>query len=295
MGKRILITGAGGNVGQYIARELSENGYEVIGLYRNRKPECGFYQAVRCDLAKEEPPIEGVDVIIHAAAALHGSVQTLIQNNLAATQKLLVWAAKSKVRRMVYFSSVSVYGAADGELSETSVIMDPDPYGATKYLCERLVWESEIPEKLILELPRMLGPFVDVDGTIGSGFVAMTRKLLRGEDVTCFIPREPYNNFMHVSDLTDFVRVLLERNVWSGADRLLLGAPDRLEMMEILGIMKDEMGSSSHLTEGKSASPPRCALINISKALSCGYRPQSAEKSLRRFASEMMRRYSRSS
>ena len=54
--------------------------------------------------------------------------------------------------------------------------------------------EAEIPEKLIVQLPRMIGPYVSLEHTEDSGFLSMTKRILIGENVNCFIPEQRYNN-----------------------------------------------------------------------------------------------------
>ncbi|MCM1261992.1 MAG: NAD-dependent epimerase/dehydratase family protein [Butyrivibrio sp.] len=49
--KRILITGVGGNVGQYIANNLAHAGYEVIGVCRNHIPQHADYELLYADLS----------------------------------------------------------------------------------------------------------------------------------------------------------------------------------------------------------------------------------------------------
>ncbi len=47
---KILVTGVGGNVGQYIGNDLANEGYEVVGIYRNSKPGNANYKLVNVDV-----------------------------------------------------------------------------------------------------------------------------------------------------------------------------------------------------------------------------------------------------
>lgn len=109
-------------------------------------------------------------------------------------------------------SSVAAYGRMEGELSETSDIRNLTPYGMTKHISEAIIRESDIPEKLIVQLPKMIGPYVHMDYTTGPGFLTMTKKILMGETVICFIPEMKYNNYLHVSELGIFLKYLLEKD-----------------------------------------------------------------------------------
>ena len=287
---RILITGVGGNVGRSLADYLSQR-HSVVGIYRTHKPMNIAYKIVRAELSESLEAVEGdYDVIIHCAAGLQGNTDSLIRDNIDATRKMVRFAEKQNVSGFIYMSTVSVYGETDGVVSEHSSIVNPEIYGMTKYLAENIVLESSIPQKVILELPRMLGPFVDLINTKGSGFITMTRRLLMNEEVTCFIPEQAYNNYMHVSDLGLFMEHLLQMEAWK-YERVLLGAKDYLPMMQILEVMKSAMGSTSVLVRGKTDVLPKCSCVSIERALELGYKPMDSEEVLRQFASEMVERY----
>ncbi len=81
-------------------------------------------------------------------------------------------------KRFVYMSMVAVYGRVEGELCEESDSNNQSIYGLTKRLGESIVGEADIPEKLIIQLPKMIGPYVHMDSTKGFGFLTMTKKIL---------------------------------------------------------------------------------------------------------------------
>jgi len=289
--KKILITGAGGNVGQYIALSLAEAGYEVIGIYRTVQPACADYQLIQEDLSKHKLELTGIDTIVHAAASLTGSAKKMIGDNLKATENLIEFAEERQVKRFLLLSTVSVYGNAGEEVSEKSQMVNPGSYGMSKYLSECLVRESFVPEKIIIQLPRMLGPFVNLQDTKESGFLTMAKRILCNEDVVCFAPEVSYNNYLHVKELSYFVKQILSCSEGPESRTMLIGAKERMKMIEILGIMKDEVGSKSRIIAKKTADLPKCSTIDISKAVKSGFSPGNAEYMLRRFMREMDAKY----
>ncbi len=185
-------------------------------------------------------------------------------------------------------STVSVYGDVEGELCETSNMRNPNIYGLTKYLGESIVKESEISEKIIIQLPRMIGPYVNLKDIKNSGFLTMTKKILMGEDVTCYIPETAYNNYLHVSELSVFLKYLLRKDKWAENETVLLGVQERLTMLHILQIMKDAVESKSKIiADDSDGSKPVCSLINIDKAKKMGFCPCTAESMLKRFINEI--------
>lgn len=184
-------------------------------------------------------------------------------------------------------SSVAVYGRVEGELCEESIVNNPSTYGITKRLGESIVKESSVPEKLIIQLPKMIGPYVHMDNTEGSGFLTMTKRLLNNKDVICFIPNMDYNNYLHVSELGMFIKQLLAMDKWMENETVLVGAKERLTMLYILQIMRKEMNSKSEIIAQSNGTTPEVALINISRAEELGFSPCDASDMLRRFVREI--------
>ena len=281
----ILVTGVGGNVGQYIAEYLYQSGYEVTGIYRNRRPHNAQYKVIRCDLSEMDLEIGHVDAVIHAAASLYGNAETQIRDNITAAYNLIKWAEAKNIRSFIYMSSISVYGQIHGELEIDSDIVNPGVYGAAKYIAENLVRESNIPYRLVVGLPRMLGPYVDLDECNASGFLTMAKKILMNEDLVCYIPDTIYNNYMHVADLADFLEIILSQKK-ERYSKVLLGARDRLSMLEILQVMKYSVDSKSKIIVAPYTMTARCTLVSIAEAVQMGYRPKSSVDTLKKFMLE---------
>jgi UDP-glucose 4-epimerase len=112
---RILLTGSSGQLGREIARQLSAQ-HEVIGLDRIPGPWTSRLDSVT-DRATILALMPDIDAIIHTAS-LHArhlneaSKQDFIDTNISGTLNLLEAAVQAKVRRFVYTSTTSVYGAA---------------------------------------------------------------------------------------------------------------------------------------------------------------------------------------
>lgn len=285
--ERILITGVGGNVGQYVGKELASAGFEVIGVVRNKVPENVNYQLIKADISKEILEINNIDIIIHIAAGLSGTTEKLINDNIKGTENIIHFAEQKQVRKLIYMSTVSIHGYIEGELCIESDIINPDCYGITKYLCECMIKESKIPERFIIRLPRMLGPFVDLENTQTSGFLTMVKKILYGEDIICFIPKVKYNNYLHVAELGKFLINLISIEAIIENDTILLGAKEHLLMSEILQIMKCEIKSASRIILQDNGTIPKCSLVNIKKAEEYGFLPCDARSMLKKFIQEV--------
>ena len=74
---------------------------------------------------------------------------------------------------------------------------------------------------------------------------------------------------------------------WHDITTLLLGAKERLTMLEILQIMKAEIGSKSQINVVRNGILPKCSIINIDAATKAGFSPCSADYMLKRFIREV--------
>ena len=93
---------------------------------------------------------------------MNPEVRTLYQVNMEGTRNLSVAAKKNKVRRVVFYSTVGVYGRhADFHGDEYSLCQPDSAYTKSKYLAEQLVLNSSKnggPEVVILRFPVVYGP-----------------------------------------------------------------------------------------------------------------------------------------
>jgi nucleoside-diphosphate-sugar epimerase len=132
---KVLVTGAGGNLGRVVIPALRDAGHDVRELDVREGGD------VR-DAKSVASAVEGVDAVIHAAA-LHGvhlerwSSHDFWETNVTGTFN--VYAAGPP--RVVLCSTMGVYGHATEEpatVDETTPVRPRDVYGLSKALCEEI-------------------------------------------------------------------------------------------------------------------------------------------------------------
>jgi UDP-glucose 4-epimerase len=149
---KVLITGVAGLLGSRLADWIIKNKpqVEIVGVddlsggYKeNVNPKVNFWQM---DLVNDS--IENIfenhniDYVFHFAAYAAEGLSPFIRgynydNNLKATARLVNECIKNDIKRLVFTSTLAVYGHQDGNLFDENQVPKPiDPYGVAKYACE---------------------------------------------------------------------------------------------------------------------------------------------------------------
>lgn len=158
---KVLVTGAAGFVGSHLSERLLADGHDVVGLdsliptYDTRQRLASLAVLDRSDrftlriddLRTTDLPqlLDGVDVVYHLAAipgvrASWSQFASYLDHNVLALQRLLDGVLESRVQRLVWASSSSVYGETDHYPTREQDATHPhSPYGATKLAGEHLV------------------------------------------------------------------------------------------------------------------------------------------------------------
>jgi nucleoside-diphosphate-sugar epimerase len=152
---RVLVTGHHGYIGSVLAPALQEAGQEVVGLdtfyYRgcNFGDGTEFKPALALDLRDVQPAeLDGFDAIVHLAALSNDPLGDFNPNwtyaiNRDGTIALARAAKEAGVRRFVFASSCSMYGAAEGDaaLTEDAPLRPLTPYAESKVAAEEALTE----------------------------------------------------------------------------------------------------------------------------------------------------------
>ncbi len=149
---RILLTGHKGYIGTVMAPLIADAGHEVAGLDSDLFEQCTFgeppreFPSIRKDLRDvEHSDLEGFDAVIHLAGLSNDPLGNLNPDltydiNYHASVRLAHLAKEVGVKRFLFSSSCSTYGAAgDKILDETADFNPVTPYGRSKVLVEREV------------------------------------------------------------------------------------------------------------------------------------------------------------
>ncbi|MCK9230757.1 MAG: NAD-dependent epimerase/dehydratase family protein [Syntrophales bacterium] len=155
----VLITGATGAIGPLVVNEFFNAGFSVRTLSLHQ-PESDIWPldvdariGDITDASSVADAMEGADAVIHMAALLHivnlppGLERLYEQVNVGGTSVVVGAALRAGVRRIVFFSTIAVYGRSDGKIVTEHDPVRPDTfYARTKLEAENIVLRATNPE-----------------------------------------------------------------------------------------------------------------------------------------------------
>ena len=172
---KVLITGGAGYIGKILVKKLSQNQKINTIFSLDKKPRPKDFNNpkshyLQLDLARdvwEERIPETPDVIIDLAFDIrtpYGKLKGQEFNNLSAIERILKYCSNQKVKKLIYFSSVSTYGARPENIGkflkeDSQLTEEIYPYGAQKKRAEEMLKKKEISSQIfILRLASVNGP-----------------------------------------------------------------------------------------------------------------------------------------
>jgi nucleoside-diphosphate-sugar epimerase len=147
---RVLVTGHHGYIGAVLVRMLAAAGHQVVGLDSDLFAQNRFVgkvvetTSIHQDLRDVEWDVfKGMDAVLHLAALSNDPLGDLnpeltYQINHQASMRLAHMAKQAGVRRFLFSSSCSMYGAAGQEMLGEGAPFNPvTPYAESKVLVEK--------------------------------------------------------------------------------------------------------------------------------------------------------------
>ncbi len=175
-GKRVLITGGGGNLGSHIAERLMGENAELSVMERRSHSENKLNNLKKCngisifwgDIRNTRDchqALKNQDIVIHAAAMGHVpySVQyprEVWETNVDGTFNILEAARAGDVKKFVYINSSEAYGTVKSlPITEEHGFYPRSPYGASKGAGELVAYSYHVSYGIKFSAVRLFNLF----------------------------------------------------------------------------------------------------------------------------------------
>jgi nucleoside-diphosphate-sugar epimerase len=219
---KAFVTGGTGFIGGRVVRRLRDRGDDVVALVRSRGKahELGQLgcQLAEGDLSSEDAirhGVQGCDAVFHVAAVYKVGIpaserDAMREANVGGTERVLDAAVDAGVKRIVYVSTVGVFGNTHGEIVDESYAHN----GADFCSCyEETKWQSH---QVALDRIAKGAPIVIVQpgGVYGPGDHSELGNIIdqasTGKLRMMMFPETGFN-LVHVDDVADGVLLAHDR------------------------------------------------------------------------------------
>jgi len=221
--RKILVTGSEGYIGSVLMPMLIKEGYDVTGL-----DTCFFaegnltnerildYKLIKKDIRDVKiGDLQGFDAIIHLAGLSNDPLGDLDENltleiNYLGSVNLAKLAKEAGIKRFIFSSSCSLYGAGAGKLLTEEDESNPQtPYGKSKILAEneitKLAEDDFSPVFMRNSTAMGVSPRMRFDIVVNQ----MCGNAKAKEKIFVFGKKTPWRPLVHIKDISgSFIAVL---------------------------------------------------------------------------------------
>ena len=256
-GATVVVTGGAGFVGSHLVRALMQRGVSHVTVIDSLRygdvanlgsiPGVSVVQhSLGTDSThKLEEVVQGADLLFHLAAEKHNQSKDSpydgIRANVDGSLQVFLAAAKARVKKIVYTSSLYSYGRlAGGDFKETDVPTPQTVYGMSKLAGEHLLAyirrEYGIPFSVVRYL-FVYGPKQFAGMGYKSVILKNFERLLQGERPILFGDGKQSLDYIYVDDAVEATIRAMERGITG--EVLNVGRGEEISVERLIKTMCD--------------------------------------------------------
>jgi UDP-glucose 4-epimerase len=228
--KKIVVTGGAGFIGAALANSLArDKGNSVVAVDNLSTGDWGRVgekvKKINLDLTvagneELQELLIDTDILYHLAAVkLHNqnnSFDSIVQNNIYATQKVFEGAGMANVKRVVFTSSLYAYGLpAEVPMKENTHLNPMTVYGASKVIGENLLKMSSIKFGFSYSTARLFfiyGPNQFAEGGYKSVIVSNFERIKQKLPARITGDGQQILDYLYIDDCVNALKVMGANN-----------------------------------------------------------------------------------
>lgn len=266
----ILVTGGAGFVGSAMAHRLTEEGYDVVvvdnlstGRRSNVPDDATFLEADLSDPSTYESLRDhAVDIVFHLAGQSSGEKSFDdpmydLQSHVLSTFHLLQFCIEQDVERVLYASSMSVYGDPEYQPVDERHPVDPKTfYAAGKLGAEAYIklFDNLGLDTTIFRLFSIYGPGQNMEN-MKQGMVSIYLSfVLDGEELLIKGSTDRFRDFVYIDDVVDAWLAAIDNPATFG-ETFNLARGERVEVAELVETILDCYGADDYPIEVTDGTP----------------------------------------
>ena len=277
---KVLVTGHHGYIGSVVAPFLAGKGHDVTGLDTFFYRDCDLRPGPQVESVQRdvrdlgEADLQGYDAVVHLAALSNDPLGSLAPDltydiNHRASVRLALMARDAGVRRFLYASTCSVYGASGGDdlVDEDAPLRPVTPYAESKVRVEddvEALADADFTPVFMRNAtafgfsPRLRADIV-LNNLVGHAYLSGEVKVL--SDGT------PWRPLVHALDIAEAFTHVLEAPREAVHNRAFNVGTERnnVTVAEIAGEVVEAVPGSELRITGEAGADPRSYRVNFAR------------------------------
>jgi nucleoside-diphosphate-sugar epimerase len=272
---KVLVTGANSPLGTVVIKEAILAKHCVIGAVRedrNNLDTSLTSERIILDLSKPETfsaiP-NGVECVVHIAAANEGTPGYLLDINGIGTLRLIQSAICKGVAKIIHVSSMSVYGTVKESIVRAGTpIQHSSPYGLSKWAGECFLNEfSTRVASVSIRAPAIIG-----NGASRNFIARLVSDMLQSRDeLVLKNPEFLFNNVIHYETFARFIISLIESDL-NSFDYFPVASSDPLPLADVVQHIASRLDYAGRISWGVGELSPFS--IGTEDAENFGFKPR---------------------